>query len=123
MTAVLDVGQRLERERARRFVGRAAELELFAARLQAAAAGETAWDLFSVLWVHGPGGIGKSTLLGAYAKTARNAGFTVAHIDARRIRPTPVGIQAALRESLDPVESVPEPSAGPDGFRCRRPEN
>ena len=73
----------------------------------------------SVLWVHGPGGIGKSTLLGAYAEAARNAGFTVAHIDARRIRPTPAGIQAALRESLDPVESVPEPSAGPDGDRGR----
>ena len=83
LTAVLDLGQRLERERARRFVGRAAELELFAARLQAAAAGDTAWDLFSVLWVHGPGGIGKSTLLGAYAETARNAGFTVAHVDAQ----------------------------------------
>ena len=119
LTAELDLGQRLERERARRFVGRAAELELFTARLQAAAAGETAWDLFSVLWVHGPGGIGKSTLLGAYAEAARNAGFTVAHIDARRIRPTPAGIQAALRESLDPVESVPEPSAGPDGDRGR----
>ena len=107
LTAVRDLGQRLERERARRFVGRAAGLELFAARLQAAAAGDTAWDLFSVLWVHGPGGIGKSTLLGAYAETALNAGFTVAHIDARRIRPTPAGIQAALRESFDPVESVP----------------
>ena len=118
LTAVLDLGQRLERERARRFVG-AAELELFTARLQVAAAGETAWDLFSVLWVHGPGGIGKSTLLGAYAEAAQNAGFTVAHIDARRIRPTPAGIQAALRESLDPVESVPEPSAGPDGDRGR----
>ena len=119
LTAVRDLGQRLERERARRFVGRAAELELFAARLQAAAAGDTAWDLFSVLWVHGPGGIGKSTLLGAYAETALNAGFTVAHIDARRIRPTPAGIQAALRESFDPVESVPRPSADPDGDRGR----
>jgi hypothetical protein len=68
LTAVLDLGQRLERERARRFVGRSAELELFAARLQAAAAGETGWDLFSVLWVHGPGGIGKSTLLGPMPK-------------------------------------------------------
>ena len=37
LTAVRDLGQRLERERARRFVGRSAELELFAARLQAAA--------------------------------------------------------------------------------------
>jgi hypothetical protein len=55
-----DLGQRLERERARRFVGRAAELELFAARLEASSRSEIARDrdaLFSVLWVHGPGGI------------------------------------------------------------------
>jgi hypothetical protein len=112
VAAVLDLGQRLQRERARRFVGRAAELELFAARLGVAAAGVTTWeqletdvptgpsepsDLFSMLWVHGPGGIGKSTLLTAYAETARNAGFTVAEVDGGRIRPTPAGIRAAVR--------------------------
>jgi hypothetical protein len=57
-------------------------------------------DLFSVLWVHGPGGIGKSTLLTAYAEAARNADFTVAHVDGGRIRPTPAGIRAAVRDSL-----------------------
>jgi replication-associated recombination protein RarA len=56
-------------------------------------------DLFSVLWVHGPGGIGKSTLLAAYAETARGAGFTVAQVDGGRIRPTPAGIRAAVRHS------------------------
>ena len=115
VAAVLDLGQRLQRERARRFVGRAAELELFAARLEVAAADGTTWeqldtdvptsvfdpsDLFSVLWVHGPGGIGKSTLLAAYANAARNAGFTVAQVDGGRIRPTPAGIRAAVRNSL-----------------------
>ena len=102
VAAVLDLGQRLQRERARRFVGRAAELELFAARLEVAPAAGTTWeqldtdvptdffdpsDLFSVLWVHGPGGIGKSTLLAAYAETARNAGFTVAQVDGARLQP------------------------------------
>ena len=77
--------QRLEYERVRRFVGRHAELELFAARLAAirTQAGED--DLFSVLWVHGPGGIGKTSLLEAYARTARRAGFTVAQADGGRI--------------------------------------
>ena len=111
--AVLDLGQRLQRERARRFVGRAAEVELFAARLAVVAADGPEQldtdvptglfdpsDLFSVLWVHGPGGIGKSTLLGAYAETARNAGFTVAQVDGGRIRPTPAGIRAAVRSAL-----------------------
>ena len=100
VTAVLDLGQRLERARSRRFVGRTAELELFAARLEAAAAGDTTWDLFSVLWVHGPGGIGKSTLLSAYAEATRKAGFTVLHIDGGRIRPTPAGIRASVPDSL-----------------------
>lgn len=100
VTAVLDLGQRLERARSRRFVGRTAELELFAARLEAASAGDTAWDLFSVLWVHGPGGIGKSTLLSAYAEAARKAGFTELHIDGGRIRPTSAGIRAAVPDSL-----------------------
>lgn len=99
-TAVLDLGQRLKQERARRFVGRSAELELFAARLQAAAAGETTREEFSVLWVHGPGGIGKSTLLAAYAETAREAGLTVAQLDGGSIRPSPAGIQTAVAESL-----------------------
>ena len=115
VAAVLDLGQRLQRERARRFVGRAAELELFAARLEVAPAAGTTWeqldtdvptdffdpsDLFSVLWVHGPGGIGKSTLLTAYAEAARNADFTVARVDGGRIRPTPAGIRVAVRDSL-----------------------
>jgi hypothetical protein len=108
-TAVVDLGHRLEWERARRFVGRGAELELFAARLQAAAVGETAWDLFSVLWVHGPGGIGKSTLLAAYAETAREAGFTVAQVDGGRNRPTAAGIQAAIGEALPAAETDLDP--------------
>jgi AAA ATPase domain len=103
-TSVVDLGQRLERERARRFVGRSAELELFAARLQTAAGAETAGDLFSVLWVHGPGGIGKSTLLAAYAETAREAGFTVTQVDGGRIRPTAAGIQDAIGEALPAAE-------------------
>jgi GH24 family phage-related lysozyme (muramidase) len=73
-----DLGQRLERERARRFVGRAPELELFAARLEASSRSEIARDrdaLFSVLWVHGPGGIGKSTLLRNLTAAARKADF------------------------------------------------
>ena len=53
------VADRLKSARRRRFVGRAAELELF---LGALAASEPP---FSVLWLHGPGGVGKTALLGA----------------------------------------------------------
>ena len=97
------LGQRLERERARRFVGRGAELELFRARLAAARTGPGESDLFSVLWVHGPGGIGKSSLLAAYARAARRAGFPVAHVDGGRIAPSPPGIRAAVSDSFTGV--------------------
>ena len=55
------VADRLKRARRRRFVGRAAELELFR---RALAAPEPP---FSVLWIHGPGGVGQD-------RAARRAG-------------------------------------------------
>ncbi len=96
------LGQRLEYERARRFVGRDAELEFFAARLAAARTRVTEADLFSVLWVHGPGGIGKSSLLEGYARAARKAGFAVAHADGGGMSSSPAGIRAAA-DSLSDV--------------------
>ena len=121
--AVPDLGERLRRERVRRFVGRAAEVELFAARLDAATdtvdAGWVRADgLFSVLWVHGPGGIGKSALLSTYAETARAAGFRVTRLDGGRVTPTPTGIQTALYESLvraDDADAARLPTAHRDG--------
>jgi hypothetical protein len=113
------LGERLEQERARRFVGRADELEVVSSRLAAAVQGtlpepvegavfdmlrphtDTGQpDLFSALWVHGPGGIGKSSLLRAYARAARAAGFSVAEVDCGRIMPSPDGIRAAVNDSF-----------------------
>lgn len=68
MTARLDrslrMADRLASARAERFVGRAPEVTLFRSAL---AAGEPP---FAVLHVHGPGGIGKTTLLQKYARMA-----------------------------------------------------
>jgi hypothetical protein len=97
------LGKRLERERVRRFVGRAEELELFSAWLEASSSQDAEANgqkLFNVLWIHGPGGIGKSTLLRAFAETTRNAGFLLAQIDGGRVMPTPDGIRSAVWESL-----------------------
>jgi hypothetical protein len=58
------LGQRLSSARQRRFVGRSAELELFRAALS-----RDAPD-FAVLHIHGPGGMGKTTLLRAFAQIA-----------------------------------------------------
>ena len=93
-----DLRERLERERARRFVGRTDELELIRTRL--AARSEPGQPDFSALWVHGSGGIGKSSLLAAYARAAREAGFAVAEVDCGQIMPGPDRIQAAVKESL-----------------------
>ena len=62
------VADRLKSARRRRFVGRAAELELFVGALAASE------PPFSVLWIHGPGGVGKTALLGAFAEAAADAG-------------------------------------------------
>jgi hypothetical protein len=98
-----NLGTRLERERVRRFVGRSRELQLFSTWLEASSNGDAApngQEPFNVLWVYGPGGIGKSTLLRAFAETARKAGYLLAEIDGGRVMPTPDGIRSAVWESL-----------------------
>jgi hypothetical protein len=84
------VGDRLRFARRRGFVGRAAELELFRAALDAPE------PPFSVLWFYGPGGVGKTTLLRALAETARAAGREPAIVDLRAVEPSPPAFAAEL---------------------------
>ena len=65
------LGERLASRRRRCFVGRDAELELVRAALDAAE------PPFSVLWLTGPGGIGKSSLLDVIAEEVARAGRAV----------------------------------------------
>jgi hypothetical protein len=78
----------------RRFVGRAGELELLRSALRE---GEPP---FAVLQVHGPGGVGKTMLLGEYARVAGDAGTFVVRLDGRTVEPTPPGFLLALRQAL-----------------------
>jgi hypothetical protein len=89
------VGERLGGVRRRWFAGRAAELELFRAALE----GPT--RPFNVLWVHGIGGVGKTTLLGALAEVAEAAGLAAVRMDLRGIEPSPVGFDAELARVLN----------------------
>jgi hypothetical protein len=89
------LASRIDSARQRRFVGRAAEVELFESALATPA------ESFSVLFVYGPGGIGKSSLLEAYADAAVRAGRRPLRLDAYAVSPpTPDGLRAALAESL-----------------------
>jgi hypothetical protein len=96
------VADRLKRARRRRFVGRAAELELFVGALAAAE------PPFSVLWLYGPGGVGKTALLGAFAEAAADAGVAVVGLDLRAIEPSPPAFMAELARAVGaPAEAVP----------------
>lgn len=77
------VADRVSAARDTAFVGRQAELAL----LRDALAGRP--GAASVVYVHGPGGIGKSTLMRQYAKEARAAGRPVVHVDGRALSGAP----------------------------------
>ncbi|MGW0606161.1 AAA family ATPase [Streptomyces sp. NPDC002640] len=82
------LAERLRWARERAFVGRRRELALFRDAL-AGAAGAPA-----VLHVHGPGGVGKSTLLRRFADESRDAGRPVVEVNGRLIDPSPAGFRA-----------------------------
>lgn len=54
----------------------------------------------SVLHVHGPGGVGKTSLLQALGVMAAGAGATVARLDGRDLEPSPVSVLEALGQTL-----------------------
>jgi hypothetical protein len=99
------VGEVLETQRSRRLVGRKAELELFRAAL---APGEP--DL-AVLYLHGPGGIGKTTLLDAFARVAAAREASVVRLDARELAASPSAVLAAMRDATGVPDD--DPIAGP----------
>ncbi|HZY40614.1 MAG TPA: ATP-binding protein, partial [Anaerolineae bacterium] len=89
------LGDRLNAARRRQFVGRSSELALFQSAL-------TADDLpFYVLHIFGPGGVGKSTLLSAFATQCQTSHVIPIMLDARDIDPTPGVFTEALRLALN----------------------
>lgn len=88
------LGSRMLSARRRRFVGREAEQALLRAAL-----GEAELP-FALLHVYGPGGVGKTALLGEFARAAGEAGVGVVQLDARNMDPSPEGFLSALRLGL-----------------------
>ncbi|XRQ07391.1 ATP-binding protein [Actinomadura welshii] len=99
------LGEVLAARRRRTFTGRTSETDLFRAAL------ETDDPPFSVLHVHGPGGIGKSTLLGALDQVASDAGAHVVRLDGRDLDPSPAAVLDALGKRLE----TPEDDGGQPG--------
>jgi len=97
----MSLADRLKVERQRRFVGRAPELNLFQSAIASA-------ELpFCVLHVFGPGGVGKTTLLGEFSRICQQFQIPLLYIDARNLEPAPESFLSALRFvlGLPPLES------------------
>ncbi|MEU6783382.1 ATP-binding protein [Nonomuraea angiospora] len=77
------LGRRLQAARELAFVGREEELAVFNAALYGGGC--------SVLYVHGPGGIGKSALLRRFAHEAAMAGRPVSMVDGRMLEASEAG--------------------------------
>lgn len=88
------VVSRLSVARQRQFVGRTMELSL----LQSALA-ESELP-FNVLYLFGPGGVGKTALLGEFARMCEQMQLRTYRINARSIEPTPDAFFNALRSAM-----------------------
>jgi hypothetical protein len=80
------VGELLAERRRRMFVGRRAEQDVLTAALTGGR------RPVRVLYVHGPGGIGKSSLLRMYGDLAAERGMKVVRVDGRSVEPTPAAV-------------------------------
>ena len=84
------LGDLLAARRRRRFVGRTSEVELFQLAL------ESPDPPFLLLHIHGPPGIGKTSLLDVLAGLAADAGARVVRLDGRDLVPSPPAVLQAL---------------------------
>lgn len=94
------LAERLQAARRRCFVGRAAERALFAAAIEGNP------HMFVALFLHGPGGVGKSTLLHRLADDAATAGRTVVRVDGRTVEDSVTSFEQAAAPALGDANAV-----------------
>ena len=88
------LADRLLRAAHDRFVGRDAPRHLFQEALTAAE------PPFFVLYVYGPGGVGKTALLREFRYLCRQEDVAETYLDARMVEPNPEAFLTALREAM-----------------------
>jgi hypothetical protein len=96
-SAAQPLSARLAGARRRGLLGRTAQLALVRELLHPQDRG------LRVLWLHGVGGIGKTTLLDAYAVTAKELGWHVIRFDGRELRDAAHRLGEQLRTPLPAV--------------------
>ena len=89
---------RLNMARRHRFVGREQEKNLF----MLAVGSNSPYSLF---YIHGPGGVGKTSLLNEFAAMALEQGCSLVQLDARNLDPSPEGFFLGLRLAMNTQES------------------
>jgi hypothetical protein len=97
--ATAPISRHLIRSRQKVIVGRGPELETLRS-----AAGEPGSP--AVVYIHGPGGIGKSTLLHRFADECQISGRTVVTLDGRLLDPSPVSFETEAAVVLSDPRSV-----------------
>ncbi len=102
------LGARLDAARDRGFVGREAAVELFRQALEAEE------PPFAAYFVHGPGGVGKTTLTRRLLREARAAGAVTRVIDGHAIRASAGSVLQGL--GVDSLDALP--AALGDGARA-----
>lgn len=88
------LSDRLNHARQSRFVGRQAELELFRGALHAEE------PAFQLLYIHGPGGIGKTTLLREFVRICETSDIGSVYLDTQGVEPAPEPFLRALATAL-----------------------
>lgn len=104
-TAKRSLAQRLGASRKRSIVGRDSEKALFRNLIK-----ENEPSVV-LLHIHGPGGVGKTTLVAELATVAREEGLFALVLDGRNLDPSPDGFYLALNQALGLPVGSPLPQA------------
>ena len=59
------------------------------------------------MYIHGPGGVGKTTLLQQFALLSKELQIAASSVDARDVQPSPASFVQALQQALNLVPTEP----------------